>query len=674
MGKKNKPYASYQAMPPRSRFWVYSEACYTETELELREWVLKARANSGIHPDYLVNPGSWFSSDDQQAFINVYEHSWFFSKALKTRQTLTRDDFLVQPIDNQRLQWPQLYELMQRVGDYLVLRNQNLPLEHLNQPMNFIMLDINNMLKGLSQNANIAQTQNQLEHVLHYIRAIEKNTSPLIGSDRLFLANLRSVIDGEIRPYLTHLTESQLLKDRLVELSKITQQLAEERHRELHFALNANAVNPHPRDFTKGELNNVKAYPTLAVKECAQSTSLAVVPNMSTLKLSKEVLRDCAHFKLITSNEEILQLYANAVMDLNELTQFQKIITQTIDLLEQAGEVYTVYQFKEQLIVLLNQLDHFVDTTFQTMETLIHENTQAYHKAIQDEQNLSFFQKWFTSEKEQLDAYIKNQDMLAQFPSTTSELAKTNLSLKNSVAQIMAHLNQPARKKTNFAAIAAQTQELNTLMGSMHEWVKIQYEAKGLAPPQQPEKLQVQLNSCLISIKNPLPTAVVSNTIRSLDVHFFAKNTPINNATSSICSSDQPQCALPRYQVQAANASLSVYWLGLATLLPIGVILLYLFLKSQEQSEKIILGTKEEFAELCEQVDDLLAQINEVPESDDDYVELEYEDFVAAYNALCRKARLGRYEVTTLQALYEDMNSYYEDYINPKYYDNNRVL
>ncbi len=109
---------------------------------------------------------------------------------------------------------------MQKTGDYLLLRNKNLPAEHLNQPMNFTLLDINHILKDISQNPNIEQTQEQLMHLTRYIRAIEKNTSPLIGSDRLFLANFRGMIDEEIHPQLTYLIASQLLKDRLGDLSK----------------------------------------------------------------------------------------------------------------------------------------------------------------------------------------------------------------------------------------------------------------------------------------------------------------------------------------------------------------------------------------------------------------------------------------------------------------------
>lgn len=670
MGREKKYYTSYQAMPSSARFWLYSEACYTDEELGLRAWVLNIRANSGIHSDYLLNSGSWFSNDDEQALINVYDNSWFYSRAYKTRQVLRMGDFLVKPLDTQRLQWPQLYELMQRTGDYLRLRNKNLRTEHLNQPMNFIMLDINNILKGISQNPNIGQTKKELEHLHHYILAIETNTSPLVGSDRLFLANLRAAINNEVKPYLTHLAESQLLKDRLVELSKATQQLYTECNRGAHFAFNPNAINPHPRDLVSGQLDDLKAYPTLAAKECAKKETQAVAASTSALSLSPEELRNCANFSLINMEDEVLQLYAQAIVDLNELARFQKIIEQTIGLLGQAGEVYTVYQFKEQLTLLLKQLDYFVDFSAQTMDDLLLENTQAYHKAIQDEQKLSFFQRWFTSEEEKLDTFIKNQDILAQYPSTASELANTRQGLKKSVAQILEHLNKPSIQETNFVAIADQAQELNRLMGSMHEWVTVQYEAKGLTPPQKPEQLRILPEVPVPPLADCAPTTVDEILSTSnISTHFYQERMAAPNNTSAICPPDQPECS--SVNVPQASSQDSIYLIGLVTLLPIGLILLYLLFKSRPSTEPdpIVYGSKEEFDEALVRLEDLIAQVKMAHEYDEDgYDKLDFDDFISRYDRLRTKAHSKCYEVENLKELHDEMIAYYEEFLNQKMY------
>ena len=351
--KKREHQASYRPIPHKNRFWLYSENCYTEEDLALREWILKARANSGIDADYLTNPSSWFA-EDQQALLNVYENAWFYSNAFKTRHVLSRDDFHVQPIDSQRLQWPGLYDLMQNVGDYLLIRNQDLPPEHLNQPMNYVFLDINFILKGLSQNPNIGQVKEQLEILTRYVRTIEKNISPTVGSDRLFMANFRRIIDDKITPKLTHLIDTQLLKERLGELSKSIKKASTERNRILHFALNINPVNPHPYDFSTPALGDSTAYPTQVAKNCGSSNQEISTELSSILRLTVEQLKACPNFNLISMDEEILTHYADAVSDLNELDRFQNVISQVMDLLNQAGEVYTVYQFKEQMLTLLN--------------------------------------------------------------------------------------------------------------------------------------------------------------------------------------------------------------------------------------------------------------------------------------------------------------------------------
>ncbi|CAM4425600.1 MAG: hypothetical protein LEGION0403_FIIPPAGN_01008 [Legionella sp.] len=668
MGREKKQYTSYQAMPKSSRFWLYSEACYTDEELGLRTWVLNVRANSGIHADYLINSGSWFSNDEEHALINVYDNSWFFSRAYKTRQVLKMGDFLVKPVDAQRLQWPQLYELMQRTGDYLRLRNKNLRAEHLNQPMNFIMLDINNILKGVSLNPNIGQTKEQLEHLHHYILAIETNTSPLVGSDRLFLANLRTAINNEVKPHLTHLAETQLLKDRLVELAKATQQLYTERNRGAHFAFNPNAINPHPRDLISGQLDDLKAYPTLAAKECAQKETQELAVPTSALHLSADELRNCANFNLINMDDEVLQLYAQAVIDLNELARFQKIIEQTVGLLGQAGEVYTVYQFKEQLTLLLKQLAHFVDFSAQTMDDLLFENTHAYHKAIQDEQKLSFFQRWFTSDQEKLDTFIKNQDILAQYPSTASELANTRQGLKKNVAQILEHLNKPPIQETNFVAIADQAQELNRLMGSMHEWITVQYEAKGLIPPQKPEQLRILPEvpvSPLVDCASPIVDEILSTT--NTNVPFYQERMAASNMTSAICPPDQPECSAVNGSQTSSQDS--IYLIGLVTLLPIGLILLYLLFKSRQSPESTVYGSKDEFEDALVKLEELIAQVKMAHEFDEDgYDKLDFDDFISRYDRLRRKARSERYEVENLNELYDDIHVYYEEFLQQKMY------
>lgn len=668
--EKREYYTSYQPQQHQSRFWVHSESCYTEEELEQRTLILKTRSNSGIHPDYLSNPSSWFA-DDSQALINVYEHSWFYSNAFRTRHVLTRDDFHVQPIDGQRLQWTTLYDLMQKTGDYLLLRNQALPQTHLNQPMNFFLLDLNHILKGISQNPNIKQTREQLEHVTRYVRTIEKNISPFAGSDRLFLANFRSLIDDEIHPQLTHKIESQLLKDRLGELSKTIEQLSTERNRILHFALNTNQVNPHPYTFAIDKPADLKAYPTQAVKECGKISTAVVENPISVLQLTSEELKDCPNFQLINMQGKVLDHYAKAITDLNELNQFQKVITQTMNLLEQAGEVYTVFQFKEQLSLLLKQIEHFIDESSIHIEEIIHANTLAYHKAIHEEQNLSFLKKWLTSEPKKLNTFIENQDTLAQFPSTTADLTKTNQVLKQQVNYVIGHLNGPKVKNTDFVTLAGQAQELNELMESMHRWITFQYTLKGLEPPKEPDKLELlpQPRQKSHHSSKLRPSFFESNKYSS-GTENYLPNLITEQASCSVLP-EQPQtiaaCSNQDMAVCRASEQETSYagvYLGLIVLIPIGLLALYLIYQAlnKPDPEVKILGSKDEYEGIKTELDDFIVTIQRDKHVNDPDIKSLFEEYIEKYDELNKQAQKEIYDIEELTGLHEDIKCFYDDY------------
>ncbi|CAM2784854.1 hypothetical protein [Legionella worsleiensis] len=648
MGKEKKEHmTSYRPISDKSRFWFHSEYCYTEEELAFREWVITLRAKSGIHPDYLSNPGSWFA-DNEQALVNHYEHAWFYSDTYKPRQVLTRDDFHVQPIDSQRLQWPALYDLMQNTGDYLLIRNRELSAEHLNQPMNFVLLDVNHILKGLSQNTNIQQVQEQLEALTHYLITIEKNISPLEGSDRLFLANFRRVIDSKIHPHLTHLVESQLLKERLGELLKTIKKLSTDRNRILHFALNINPVNPHPYDFTLEQIADIRAYPTQAAKNCATTSTELMVDAPPVLQLTMEQLKSCPHFHLIAMDERILNHYANAISDLDELDRFQKVVAQIMDLLGQAGEVYTIHQFKEQMLTLLTQIDVFIDESTVPIDAILQENTQAYHKAIQQEQDLTVWKRMFTTEKIKLQNFRKNHDTLSQFPSRSSDLVKTNKVLKGQVNQVISHLSSSQIKDISFAALTGKAQELDKLMGSMHQWVKNQHTKQGKIAPSAPEPLAIASTSVIPQLEavaalppSPsLPFALYESS-SAWDKALCDANTP--NCTTNSCPPDH-----------SANA---MFYIGLFSLLPLSIFVLVFFYEwnKEKTSPLSAQGSEKEFNNIKTVVDDLLAQMNcLIPDADDDQADA-YELCLEEYKQLCDAADQGSYNCQSLNELHENL-------------------
>lgn len=659
MGKEKREL--YKPLPNKARFWLYSENCYTEEELNLREWLLKTRAQSGIHKDYLNNPSSWFA-DNEQALINPYEHSWFYSNAFKTRHVLSRDDFHVQPVD--RLQWPALYDLMQKVGDYLLLRNQNLPTDHLNQPMNFVLLDLNLILKGLSQNTDMGHVKEQLELITQYIRTIEKNISPLIGSDRLFLANFRFTIDEDIHPHLNHMIESQQLKERLGDLSKVIKKLSTDRNRILHFALNINPVNPHPYDFSQQQLEDSPSFPTQAAKKCGSSSTELIADPTPVLHLTMQQLSNCANFKLISMNEDILSHYAAAIADLNELERFQTVISQIMDLLGQAGEVYTIYQFNEQMLALLKQIDGFIDNSSKHIDAILHANTQEYHKAIETEQNLSLWKKWFSAEKELLNTYIKNQDTLAQFPSSSSDLGKTNKLLKSHVNQVISHLSQPRTIETSFEAIAGKAQELDRLMGSMHQWIKIQHEMKGLPAPNPPKLLQ-SFTAPERAQSEPPPISVIQPSLEEPSTQAATHYPPLFSQqpapAPNQCIEGNGQCQSDALECPTSNNNM--LYLG-AALIPIGLIVLYLIYywsNKKESTIQSVEGTEEEFEELKTSFEDLLVKITSYEQENEMDLTDEYDTILHSFNGLVCKAASGVYYTDELKDTLEELNYFYQE-------------
>ncbi|HAT8174304.1 TPA: hypothetical protein JA340_14285, partial [Legionella pneumophila] len=321
----------------------------------------------------------------------------------------------------------------------------------------------------------------------------------------------------------------------------------------------------------------------------------------------------------------------------------------------QAGEVYTVHQFKHQMQSLLTQIDSFIDASSEHIDEIIDANTQSYHKAIQEEQNLSFWKNWLTNEKEKLKIFIKNQDTLSQFPSSSSDLKKTNKALKSRVNEVISHLNQPKLKETSFEAIAGQTQALNKLMLSMHDWMKIQHELKGLPLPQPPEPLKI--------MPTPIPTVdMYSSPPPSLNA-YKPMFTPLPGNTTAPCAPDNNQCTTP----SSSPTQNSLGYLGLIALIPIGVIALYLIIQwmNKKEAQTQISGTEEEFNKIKEKFEDLLTELKGFEHAEEIDLSDDYYFIVQDYEELIKKAKSNHYDVEALQDTYHELEDLYEEHCNP---------
>lgn len=684
--------ASYRPMPNSRRFWLHAEHCYTEEELRFRETVIQTRAHSGIHPDYLSNPSSWFAPSDQ-ALSNQNEHSWFYANAYHPRHVLTRLDFHVQPVDGQRLQWPSIYNLMRQVGNYLLRRNEGLPNEHLNQPMNYVLLDINFMLKGLSQNPNIAQVQGQLALVNRYVRTIESNTSPLIGSDRLFLSDFRDVIDEEIHPQLQQAMDSQQLQEHLKQLSRAVRQVSFERNLVLHFALHKNRVLPHPYEYAAAPPEDLAANPVHAARVCGQQP-LDLAPSgiatrqelqpQAELSLDARTLSHCTHFSLVSKEHEITAQYAVAISDLDNLERFQEIISEVVKLLGPAGEVYTVHRFREQMLHLLRQLNHFLEGSSVPIEKIIKENTKAYHKAIQDQQDLSSWQRIFTSDKEELQQYIDNQDTLARFPAGIPELALSRRIAQENTNTIIGRLSQPQTSGSSVNKVVSQVQELTALLGSMDHWIN--YQHKGLQasainprPSKEPDTITVASKQYAILI-NPTSSTSTALPVQATTANPQVKAPPIQGPTPArsnsaffqappmspavFCSpldvNCQQQCPI---EGNIARALL----IGAALALPF-LALLFLYKRANEKEQSSALQkrtsskeSKAKFKRTLEQVESLIAQIRGYEADSESDWSASYCLYLEDYQRLKSEYLRGHYDLEQIEENLADLQYVFDD-------------
>lgn len=568
MGKE-KNRATYRPMPQKNRFWGHNEEGYTDKELAWRQWVLEIRAHAGIHSDYLNNPSSWFK-DDSEALIYVYSGSWVFDNTLRTtRDRLSLEQFHVHPIASQNLQWAELYHLMQDMGNYLHLRNSELIPAHYNQPMNFIILDINVMLRGLSQNPQIQQVYEQLGFISRYIRSIEMKVSAQVGSDKAFLADIRQNINEEIQPKLALLIKSQALKDRLQQLKKHLHQISLDRNLILHFALSTQAVDIHAHEFSMTMLLDKRAYPTQAAKACAQPISTEVATNTAPTQthiLTSKQLKDCAHFKLITQDPALIEHYAKAISDLYLLDQFQHIIAQISHLTGKAGELYTIHQFKEQMIGLLENIKLFISSSSVDMRIISQANTDAYYKAIQITQNLSIWERLLTTKQRDLGIFIKNQDNLALF---SFDLDETNTQAQASIEALRQHLVEHPCAKMNLNDISNQILELTQLMQSMHQ-VSAPYQTPRLSAPTPSSISLGDLDDTVSTLEKTHP--------RLPSPSFFAPQ-----ASKSIAPRNQA-LSEPRLFEPQSNVH-ELLLLGLSIMLPVCVIALYFIYRAKSKTQ-----------------------------------------------------------------------------------------
>lgn len=496
----------YHPMPASARFgltsaFFHNEASYTEEELQFRLRLLKNRANSAIDVELLQTTQSWFDENPEKALLNINQDSWLFQNEYRPREELSREDFHIGLLNVQRQYWSGLSTMTRVIGDYLILRNKDLTEQYLNQPMNYFLLDLIQILKRLAMIENPVYVEEQLKFLGNYLRSIEILLASSPGSDRLFLADCRHEIENKLQAEIENKLISKQLKTDVEQMQRKTQQVAQITHSILHFALAKDEVNSHPfleYFVTQQQAPEFKSkFPTLAAQACAASESSQLI-QIETIKveqviLSTKTLDDCPGFKLIEDlSAETKAAYARGLNDLQALVHFQGLLNQLSALLDQAGEVLTLIQFREQILNLLHNLEQLVKQSQRNIAEVIDANDKAYFKFIQAKQDLRWWERLNGKAQQKIDAFITNQDNLARFSATMTALQTANKALLHESGQIINRLNQQASEEQQMNLVSSTGEHIQQLINSMHGWVSNQHLLRGEAIPPRPLLWQEQ--------------------------------------------------------------------------------------------------------------------------------------------------------------------------------------
>lgn len=287
--------------------------------------------------------------------------------------------------------------------------------------------------------------------------------------------------------------QSRQFKIKIERLYHELTNLAEKRHTGMHFAITGHDANPHPfwELYKHSEpVSSHREFPTLAAKRCAQSVgesiqtfgdqdNIAVSP--PPIRLTAEDLNQCAEFKFIDHLPQFVhESYGQAISDLQEVLRFQHILEQLTQLLDQAGEVFTITQFRTQMLDLIEGIEIFVKRSQTPVFEVLEANSAAYHQSIQDKQDIRWWEKWVSDKQERLDSFINNQDNLARFGVTTVDLHQVEKQIMEQTNQIKSHLHQFASEEKQLELISSAKELMQQVMQSMESWVNQQNRLAGL--------------------------------------------------------------------------------------------------------------------------------------------------------------------------------------------------
>ncbi|MCC5791259.1 MAG: hypothetical protein JJT82_01420 [Legionellaceae bacterium] len=481
----------YQAKKPQPRrhFWQslwYDHACYTPAERRIREKILILRQHSSLDASLLQTDNSWFHEDESIAYIINNQDAWFLETMYTPRTPVTRDAFHITSRSTQPV-WTSLSILTRQIGDYLLLRSRDLSDAELNDPLHYFYLDIIQIINRLSQHPDSAFVAAQLPRLSQYLQQTSILTSHSDSSDQLFIDDcriaLRKVLNQEIASQL----DSRQFGTILSQLQSALEYLGERHHTLLHFALVATPVNEHPYWELFAQQENqpepLTTFPTLIGQHCLTQphdqppSIISILPNCPNLQF------------LSDTSVKQQQLYLDNLQNLQELLRFKQMLMRVQRLTEQAGELFTLHYFRQDLLGLVDQVDQFFQKAHLSALELLQENDKVYHDSIIQLQSLSWWNKIWRGREGELLTYLNNQNNLARFtinrPSLEDSLRKVTELLLRASSQLR---SQQFLQQQQLRLMDVQ-QEAQLLLGAMYQWRLQQNERLGLPLPPQLQSL-----------------------------------------------------------------------------------------------------------------------------------------------------------------------------------------
>lgn len=492
--------ARFISAPYQRRYyfsWLLGgEDGYTSEEMQQRSTIRELRLASPLLEEVQDSRFEWFR-EDKQALINIYEDSWFFRACFKPRETLKSDSFASHLLRHDVVSWPELGKFVLELGDYLIIRNQNLPPEHYNQPMNYVLMDIRSILERLASIKDEQRLLLGLKPLRAYIAGIERLISPASGGDHIFLTDLRSSLYRQEKIFAARVSRQSIHRE-LEKIQHTIQNLAQQLHAMLHFSFARQLVNAHPHiEFLETDLlkeNDLLLHPVSGAEKCIRD---------------KVALQNCPFLRFPDKDKSlVVEAYQGSIGGLRALLDFSDLLEKALIMTTETGEVFSLFEMHQKCEPILRELGAIANTIVKDAYIVIEQSQEQYRLAVETMQASGRLSRWFGSAVPQAKAIIENQDVLALFKIDMDALSDSNEALQTALQRLHQHFTELNQERAQELVQQART-SVGDFFKSASNWQEkyhVLANAKAIAPTHP--QLGLSSQSFLSSTAFPKPVSM----------------------------------------------------------------------------------------------------------------------------------------------------------------------